>query len=512
MSSKKETGTVSENTSVKSTANKKHSKRRTLFSKYFAATFFTIALSFIVLGVLMMAFITNYWTESNASQLKKNVNAVAATTEQLYASGISENNKAYANLLVCNMLSIESKAVGADVFMCDLNGHVILCKDLIKDGMQVSSNATCKIHQGITMPSSILSATTHDGYYTMDRMEGIYNRLTMVVGTTINMNGRTAGYVYATIPVGDGLMPYITGMLKIFLVAVIITLLVSAIAVYMYVYGLTKPLHEMTELTRSYARGDFSKRIDIDDNTEIGELAQCFNSMAQSLDELEDSRSSFVANVSHELKTPMTTISGFIDGIQDGTIPEKDRDRYLNIIGIEVKRLARLVVAMLSLSKIESGDAQLEKKQILLPQMMFTILLNFEPMISKYDINVEGFDKMDQTVILADEDMIYQVIYNLFDNAVKFTPEKGTITVSAEENENRVYVHIKNTGEGIPPDQIKRVFEKFYKVDKSRSEDVKGVGLGLSLVKKIVLLHGGEVYVESEVGRFTMFTFWLPKE
>lgn len=492
--------------------NETRKRHKSLFVRYFMATILTLIFSFVILGVLLMAFFANFWTENNVSTLKSNVIRISEITQTFYESDTFSNDSETSDLFLANMMNVASNAISADVFMCDAEGNIILCKDAIDSNLHITDGGTCKKHSNITIPKRILSQTDSDGYYTMDKMTGIYDRLTMVVGSTIEINGNVVGYVYATTSVKDGLEPFMAGMMNMFGVAVIITFIVAAIGTYIFSYGLTKPLKDMAELTDSYGKGDFSKRIETDDSSELGDLARELNKMAESLEGLEESRRSFVANVSHELKTPMTTISGFIDGIQDGTIKKKDQDRYLNIIGIEVKRLSRLVVAMMSLSKIEAGEEELKKSEIDLPQMMFTILLNFEPMISKHSINVKGFEDMPHVHLEADEDMLYQVIYNLFDNAVKFTPGGGTISVSAKEENNRVYVVIKNTGKGIPPAEAEKVFDRFYKVDKSRSEDVKGVGLGLNLVKKIIVLHKGEVYVESEVGEYTKFTFWLPKQ
>ena len=165
---------------------------------------------------------------------------------------------------------------------------------------------------------------------------------------------------------------------------------------------------------------------------------------------------------------------------------------------------------MLNMSKIESGELKLNPQRYDISRQIFQVMLNFERVLSDKKVEVAGLDRMDSVFVEADQDLIHQVIYNLVDNAVKFTPEHGCISVSAIADNTRVIIAIRNSGEGIPPDEIGRVFERFYKVDKSRSIDAKGAGLGLYIVKSIVELYGGQIAVKSEMGQYTEFAFWLP--
>ena len=232
---------------------------------------------------------------------------------------------------------------------------------------------------------------------------------------------------------------------------------------------------------------------------------------ADALDKTESSRASFVANVSHELKTPMTSIAGFIDGILDGTIPKEKQNYYLGLVSTEVRRLSRLVVAMLNMSKIESGEFQMKPNNYDISDQIIRILLTFEQKIEKKNIEIIGLEDLQPQYIVADPDMIYQVIYNLFDNAVKFTNEDGFIKVTLEDLGSQIRVSIKNSGAGIKAEELSRVFERFYKVDKSRSLDAKGAGLGLYIVKMMVEMHSGRIYAKSEDENTAEFVFTLPK-
>ena len=217
-----------------------------------------------------------------------------------------------------------------------------------------------------------------------------------------------------------------------------------------------------------------------------------------------------MASVSHDLRTPMTTISGFIDGILDGTIPPEEEKKYLGLVSNEVKRLSRMVVSMLNLSKIEAGEVPLSPIDYDIGKQIFETLLSFEKKIDEKHIGIEGFEDIENVIIRADRDLLQQVIYNLLDNAVKFTPENGTIYIYANNDGEKTTVRIRNSGAGVSPQEISRIFERFYKVDKSRSYDVKGVGLGLYIVKTIINMHDGEITASSKQGEYTEFAFEIP--
>lgn len=486
-------------------------KKKSLFKKYFMTSVSILLTSILIMGIALLGFVSEYWTKTQVNTLKENVSMVADTTEKMFKTGKIKSDNESSVLLLCNMLNLVSSSTNADIFICDLKGNIILCKDLITTDMEIKNEGTCKYHEGKTVPKKVIVQTKKGPYYTMDRLNDLYRQLHMIVGVPIVVNNKVEGYVFATKPVTSELQPYIIAMLKLFIFAALITIAISSIVVYLFTYGFTKPLREMSKVTKSYANGDFSKRVSVNEYDEFGELAEGLNSMAKALAALESSRRSFVANVSHELKTPMTTISGFIDGILDGTIPPEKQDYYLTIVSSEVKRLSRLVVSMLNMSKIEAGQLNLKIERFDISKMTFNILVTFEQSIEKHNINIEGLDKIKSIFINADEDLIHQVIYNLIDNAVKFTDDGGSIYVSIIEENQKVIAGIRNTGEGIPTDEIGKVFERFYKVDKSRSEDVKGAGLGLYLVKKIIELHGGQIAAHSKEGQYTEFIFWLPK-
>ena len=207
----------------------------------------------------------------------------------------------------------------------------------------------------------------------------------------------------------------------------------------------------------------------------------------------------------------MTSIGGFIDGILDGTIPRDKADYYLKIVSDEIKRLTRLVITMLNMSKMESGSFEMKPQNYDIADQIIHVLLTFEQKIEEKNIEIIGLENLPATYIVADSDMIYQVVYNIFDNAVKFTNDGGYISVSMIDKGESIEVHIKNSGTGIQPEELSKVFERFYKIDKSRGLDAKGDGLGLYIVKMIVEMHSGSIYAKSEDESSAEFVFTLPK-
>jgi signal transduction histidine kinase len=236
--------------------------------------------------------------------------------------------------------------------------------------------------------------------------------------------------------------------------------------------------------------------------------------MAESLNHIEEVRNAFLGNVSHDLRTPMTTIAGFVDGILDGTIPEENHEYYLNIISQEVRRLSRLVNTLLEVSRLESGT-ELNIADFNLSETARTVLISLESKISGKNIDID-FNSGDEDVfVTADHDSIHRVIFNLMDNAVKFTPDSGRISINVScvsdgKKKKKALFAIRNSGEGIPKDELPNVFDRFYKTDRSRGLDKSGTGLGLYIAKTIILNHGEDLTVNSVQGEFTEFAFTLP--
>lgn len=294
-----------------------------------------------------------------------------------------------------------------------------------------------------------------------------------------------------------------------FMVILTFTLFGAMLVSYFTSERITRPLKVMAHAAREYAQGNYEVRVPEDSMCrEIDELAGSFNSMARDLQKLDELTKGFIGNVSHEFKTPMTTIGGFVDGMLDGTIPCDQQQKYLHIISDEVKRLSRMVGSMLDAAKLQSGELLINPAPFDFTEMSSEIVLSFEQKITAKHLDVD-VDFADRLTVLGDRDQIYRVVYNLVDNAVKFINEGGTLRLTAYPAGSMCEFSIMNTGGGIEPEEIPHLFDRFYKTDRSRSRDRTGAGLGLYIVKNIINLHGGDISVRSDGGE-TEFSFTLP--
>ncbi len=487
-----------------------------LFRKYFLVTISIILASFVFLGGALLLFVSSLWMDEKTELLTENSISVAENTRNVLESDYLGESSRSSVIVICNTLLQISNAIDADVFITNPEGQVVYCKEILQSNMALYTG-NCMVHNQYKIPDSIMQNALKSTYRTTSTLGGSLSDSHFVVSSPVIVNGKTVAVVFSTQSVIDGLTPYVAGILRMFSFATLFAFAIAFVLVYLVSLRLTRPLREMSAAAKQYATGDFSKRISIKHSKlrifgqdETDELVQAFNTMAQALATLEMSRRSFVANVSHELKTPMTTIGGFIDGILDGTIEPEKETQYLKIVSDEVKRLSRLVTGMLNMSKIEAGELDLKPVRFDISEMIFRTLLSFEQIIDKKHIDIRGLDSFESHSVTADKDMINQVVYNLIDNAVKFTPDGGYIEVSSNADAEKAIVKIRNSGKGIPSEEIDKIFERFYKIDKSRSYDVKGAGMGLYIVKTIIELHGGYITARSELGEYTEFIFQLP--
>lgn len=479
--------------------------RQTIFKKYLYISMLVIFLGFSILGVMIVFFVTQYWESDRWESLENNATTISlAVTENadLAEEGMcfSESSIDVIELTIGTL----SDGLNSDIMVSNPEGEILFC----------SENAV-GIDENSRIPKEFVERAMTGQVNEVSYFGGLYDSKFYIVGVPIQIMSNdellSTGAVFVTSS-SSHFSEYMVTLIKIFCSAAIVTFALVFTFVGLFSYQVTKPLQQMARAAKAFGNGDFSTRVRVTSKDEVGELARAFNTMADSLSASEGMRRSFVANVSHELKTPMTTIAGFIDGILDGTIPPEKEKYYLNIVTVEVKRLSRLVTSMLALSRIDSGELKMVTQTFDISSTILNTFLTFEQKIEQRRINVIGLEDMQSVFIEGDPDMIHQVVYNLVENATKFTNEGGDIKVALENKSSDVTVTITNTGPGIPPEQISFVFDRFYKTDKSRSHDKNGMGLGLYLVKTIIQLHGGEIIAESVENEYTSFKFRLPKK
>lgn len=479
---------------------KRKKKGSNLFVRYFTISASTVLVSFIFIGFVMTFFIAAQWWTDKVDVLSKNAKDIVDLYKFLDLTGEGDED------IVTGTLKIMSSATQSEYFITDSQGDVLYCGDC-----ETGKSSFCDNHKDLVVASDTLARAKDDGFsdYITDDDFGIGR---FVVATpVIDNQDEVVCVVFAVEDAITGLIPYVAGIARAFSISMLFAIVLVFIAMFFIARGITKPLGEMQEVTEHFARGDFEYKANEGyKKRDFRDFAKALNKMAYELKIDDEAQKSFIANVSHELKTPMTSIGGFIDGILDGTIPPEQEKKYLSIVSSEVKRLSRMVVSMLNISKIEAGEIQLSETKYDVGKQIFETLLSFEKKIDEKNIEIIGFENMNGVIIEADRDMIQQVIYNLFDNAVKFTPENGKITVEAQNSSEGTRVTIRNSGAGVSEEEISRIFERFYKVDKSRSFDTKGVGLGLYIVKTIINMHEGEITASSKQGEYTEFSFEIP--
>ena len=470
---------------------------KTSFSRSFftAATILLLALT--ILGASFQLQVNQYMEDSTVSGLQQD----AAVIANLAAAYSMDGSLSSRDLLL--NLDVVSRVTDADVVVCDEQGFIILCSDAL----------TGCDHEGWQLNAEYLRTVIQSGGYTATGViKNLYPDERYVVSAPI-MNADVAkGIVIVSTPTAATIQ-ILNRISNIFLTAAVFVVLLAVLAVTAFARRESRPLRDMARVANAFAHGNLKARVKLEEDysEEMEELALSFNNMALSLQKSEYQRQEFVANVSHELKTPMTTISGYIDGILDGTIPEERRDHYLRIVSDETKRLSRLVRSMLDISQLqkEEGIPDEKKMHFDLEECAGQVLITFEKKINDKKLDVDVDFPEHPVYTMANRDYITQVIYNLLDNAVKFCPEGGTLGLKIREGGSKVYVSVSNTGDTIPADELPLVFDRFHKLDKSRSQNRDGWGLGLYIVKTIVCSHGEDISVSSKDGK-TEFTFTMP--
>ena len=462
---------------------------KSVFSKYFTAISLIIVSGFLVMSGLQIVLFTRSLTEDKRVLLQENAASIAHHTVVTSINSLVTTNGEVVYLLdqegLTPFLKMMDNAIDATILITDAQGEVLLCSE---STLQAKENSLQK-----------LTSQVGESLFTISTLEGLFERPQYVAGATIEIKDNIIGYVLVSAPTAS-LWNTLSSNLKVYLISAF-----GALALH-----IVRPLRQMAKATRRFAQGDFSPRVKVRGKDEMAELGDALNHMAVSLSSLEMMRRSFIANVSHELKTPMTTIAGFVDGMLDGTIPSEQQPRYMKIVSNEVKRLSRLVRSMLDLSRIDSGELKMTTVRMDLTEALCSVLVSSEQRIEQKNLRITGLEESGKTEIDGDYDLMCQVLYNLVDNAIKFTNEGGDIDIRLTKANGRVYFAIRNSGAGIPADEMPQIFERFYKSDRSRALDKNGMGLGLYIVKTVIGLHHGEISVRSVEGEFTEFAFWLP--
>ena len=471
---------------------------KTTFGRTICTTVIILLAALLLLGTSFQASVKEYLTETVVSNLQENATALSELASAYYTEGSLNQREFMVNLDVASRIS------NVDIVICNTSGKVILCSD------SVIGCDHHNLHIDLTYLHKVFD---NQGDNATGLIPGLYDESRFVTTKPIydDETGEALGIVMVSQPVENSSM-ILSRISQIFVVIAILVVSMSVIAMIIVVRRQNEPLREMATVARSFGHGELDARVHLKEDypEEVEDLAVAFNNMAEELQKSEYQRKEFVANVSHELKTPMTTISGYVDGILDGTIPPHRHRQYLQIVSDETKRLSRLVRSMLDISRLQStGIPEENKIHFDMEEALGQVLITFEQKITSKKLNVEVEMPDHPVYTIACQDQVTQVIYNLIDNAVKFCPVGGTLSLAISEGDNKIYTSVANEGETIPREELPLVFDRFHKMDKSRSQNRDGWGLGLYIVKTIVCSHGENISVTSRDGK-TTFTFTMP--
>ncbi len=472
------------------------SVRKSISSAYFSMTAVVLVTSILAMGFLQMYLSMEYFKTDKENTLDDIVTLAAARASMEQGPLESWQESATGQQLQ-STISLIGQSSGNVVFATDTAGRVLMC----------SEGENCRHKTAVS--EKILEKIRTDGeYFELGDLGGAApQRYYTSARAVYDEDGRAMVYVFASADAA-GMGVFVSNMFSSFVLSAGLMLLVASVLSILLTSRLTTPLRRIAAAARKFGGGDFSVRVPVEGDDEVAQLAQTFNNMASSLETIDSSRASFMGNIAHELRTPMTTIKGFIDGMLDGTIPEMQQ-HYLSLVSQEVGRLARLTQNMLDITKLEAGEYRVHASSYDVWETITAVVLSAEQRIEENKIQIDGFAPS-KTMVYADADLVYQVFYNIFDNAIKFTPEGGTIALSVTKSGGAVTISVQNTGEGISPEALPFVFERFYKEDKSRGLNAWGNGLGLHICKVLVNLSGGKIWAESELGSWCRFSFTLP--
>ena len=472
---------------------------KSTFSRQVGTTVLILLLALLLLGGAFRILVGQYLEHNTHEQLQTDALALAELVAAYDAAGDLDHENLRTNLTLVSLVS------GADTVVLNAQGVVILCSE---------TDLQCS-HLGLVINQEFVEQVFRDGS-SLDTgtIPDFYSESRYFVSVPIRSHrtGANIGIVITSMPLGDT-QALMEGIADIQVTVSLLVILIAVVVMSITTRSECRPLREMAQAAREFGHGDLKARgrTGGHNSEEVDELAVAFNNMAESLEKSEYQRQEFVANVSHELKTPMTTIGGYIDGMLDGTIPPERHRYYMQIVSDEIKRLSRLVRSMLDISRLQDQALIPEEKKTRfdMEECVGEVLITFEQKINGKNLDV-SVDLPEHPVFTrADKDAVTQVVYNLLDNAVKFCNPGGTLGVKLAEGGCKIYVTVSNEGNTIPPEELPLVFDRFHKIDKARNRSQEGWGLGLYIVKTLVCSHGENISVASRDGK-TEFTFTMP--
>ncbi len=467
---------------------------KTVFHRLFwvstAIIFFVVA----TVSVAMFGFLNKYVADERLNYAKKASGSIEYLTAAITTNGFDARNR----MIYESTLESWSQMIDAEIMVINSGGTVFAATNRVHEVPEEYSH-------------KVLSGEQVSGNTSVSQ---IGKMRSYVIGIPIHYNDAVIGGIFYFYPPGI-MRSTVRDFSSMVFLTLILAMLISMCLIFLESRRISRPLKEINGAALEIASGKFDRRVDVDSYDEISQLASSFNYMADSLKQLEEMRTSFISDISHELRTPMTSISGFVQGIIDGTVPKDKEREYLNIVLEESTRLSRLTNEMFEMTKMTSPKYKLSVKKFDINEVVRLCIIGAEQKIEGKGIELDVSFEDEVINVLADPDAIKRVIINLLDNAVKFSFDGKTIEIRVYEKNRHINFEITNYGAGISKKDLPHIFDRFYKSDKSRGRDKTGAGLGLSFVKNILSLHAQNITVSStasgENEMKTTFTFTLEK-
>ncbi len=493
---------------IKNKSTRRKSVFKTSFSKYLTAFVIIILVSFVILSSIITSMIRTFVSNDTEEKLEHTGTVIV---DLISDNGLEELPR-HIHEIALSIIPVVNFDTQFDVFITDRDGKIIL--STVNIGTPESKEPAVNLTTGLGSIDVSWFETENksgrgDRLVHHGNLDGYLSAQSVVYATPVSKGDIVTGYVMTLSSTAkEDRLVSITR--RVVINSSIWVMLAAVIAAYFITERIVHPMRNMTSAAKKFAKGDFSARVTVYGHDEVSELGRAFNNMADSLESLEKMRNSFLANISHDLRTPMTTIAGFIDGINSGAIPPEKHEYYLGIISAEVHRLSRLVSQILDVSRLESGERKFNFTNFDVAEVARLILISFEQKIEDKRLDVEFDTENDSMLVRADQDAIYQVLYNLCHNAIKFSREGGKLRIRISRVAlGKIRVAVFDEGQSISAEDTKMVFDRFYKTDKSRGLDKSGVGLGLYISKAIIDAHGEFIGVESVEDEGCEFYFTL---
>ncbi len=467
--------------------------RRTLYLKFLLAYLIFGIFGFVVVATFVSSMTKDHLVKTQSEAMYDEATMIANT----YAVDLYNNEAALDT--VKRQLDALDVFSGATLWIINPSGRLIL-----------SSKLPLNLKEEVLI-QGFDPTVTGSSYYIEGRFFNYFEEDYLSVFAPITSNFKVKGYVVMHYPMSS-LEQERERLLAIDYLMLVILFLLSLIILIFFTEMVYMPVRKITEATEQYAAGNMHYELSMDSDDEIGYLGATVSYMAQEIASAEDDQKKFIANVSHDFRSPLTSIKGYLEAMLDGTIPPEMHEKYLNIVLNETERLRKLTNGLLTLNNLNTAGMLLDVSVFDINREIRNVVATFEGTCIKKAIAIELILTGDELPVKADCEKIKQVLYNLVDNAIKFSHPDSIIKIETSEKRNKAFVSVKDSGIGIPKEQLNQIFDRFYKSDLSRGKDRKGTGLGLSITREIIRAHGENINVISTEGIGSEFIFSLPVE